>query len=84
MNAHEKRLQKASAILEEYEEEANVLDLEGILSGLKEVQFHAVEVGEDNYTAVTVDLTERGLRRLYALVRLEGDIILLREKVRAA
>lgn len=65
----------ASAILEKYQDEANSLDIDDVIAGLKELAFHPSEVGNDNYAVVTVDLTAKGLRNLYALVKLESNII---------
>lgn len=72
---HQKNVNLASAILEKYQDEANSLDIDDVIAGLKELAYHPSEVGNDNYAVVTVDLTAKGLRNLYALVKLESNII---------
>lgn len=71
----------ATTLFARYEDEVASLDVAEIVSGLRDLQFQTSQVGEDNYAAMMVDLTEKGLRNLYALAKFEEAITIYRAKL---
>lgn len=67
-------IESVGAQIAQYETEAEQLNHRQVIDFMRNRDFHVSQTGEDAYAVLTVELTERGLGRLYALVKLDEAI----------